>query len=145
MRRDDGAGLVLAESIERIWREQRVSVRHVSVHQLTPELAADMSEPDVSAVVFVDACAAEDGADLIPTLRPLTPAVDVSPTIGHHLDPELLLVYTDRLYGKTPPCWIITIPGVDFGVGDALSEPVRQALAASESLIAEWRCWMPAQ
>lgn len=140
MRRDDGAGLILAEHIERIWREQGVFLRHVNVHQLTPELAADMAEPDISAVVFVDACVA-DASDqaLTPTLRPLSQAVDMSPTIGHHLSPELLLVYSAKLYDKTPPCWMITIPGIDFGVGDALSEPVEQALADSEALIADWR------
>ena len=140
MRRDDGAGLALANIIEQIWRSQDVTVRRLSIHQLTPELAADMAEPDISAVVFVDACVADDPDQaLIPTIRPLSQAVDMSPTIGHHLSPELLMVYSAKLYDKTPPCWMITIPGVDFGVGDALSEPVKQALAGSEALIEDWR------
>ncbi len=88
MRGDDGAGLALAERIEQIWRSQNVSVRSIETHQLTPELAADMAEADVSAVVFVDACAAEEGEPLTPTIRPLSRAVDVNPAIGHHLQPR---------------------------------------------------------
>ncbi len=139
MRRDDGAGLALADIIEQVWRSQDVMVRRLSVHQLTPELAADMSEPDVSAVVFVDTCvASEPDQVLAPAIRPLTQAVDMSPTIGHHLSPELLLVYSDKLYDKSPPCWMITIPGVDFGVGDSLSEPVERVLAGCQTLVGKW-------
>jgi hydrogenase maturation protease len=137
LRRDDGAGLVLAESIEQVWRTQQVAVKRISVHQLTPELAEEIARPEVTGVIFVDTRAVAPGE--------ATPGVQVQPlhvgppssSLGHHLDPATVLIYADRLYGRRPPTWLVTVPGKDFGYGEGLSQATQKALTAAQALPVE--------
>lgn len=129
LRRDDGAGLILAEKLEQAWLASRVEVERLSVHQLTPELAANLARPEVTAVVFVDAYVATP-AESPPHVKivPIEAAI-TSPSLGHHLSPAALLIYARLLYGQQPPAWMVTVPGVDFGHGEGLSETSQQAIA----------------
>lgn len=137
LRRDDGAGLVLAETIEQVWQSQKVAVRRVAVHQLTPELAEDIARPEVGAVVFMDTrMVAAGDANPGVQVQPLS-AHSQSPSLGHHLDPAVLLFYAKRLYGRRPPAWLVTVPGTDFDYGQGLSEPTQKALAAAQALSGE--------
>lgn len=130
LRRDDGAGLMLGQMLERDWRTQGIEVQRISVHQLTPELAVEIAREDVSAVVFVDArVIAPDELDPGVELHPITYEI-ISPSLGHHSDPTALLICAGILYGKQPPAWKITVPGIDFSHGEGLSEITTQALAA---------------
>jgi len=131
LRRDDGAGLVLAQRLERAWQAQGIAVKRLTVQQLTPELAVEMVQADVSSVVFVDARATVTG-ETRPgiEIQPLTSAV-ASPALGHHLDPAALLLYANLLSGKQPPAWHITVPGVDFSHGEGLSQTTQQILATA--------------
>lgn len=137
LRRDDGAGLILAERLERAWRNQSVAAKLLPVHQLTPELAAEIAEPDISTVVFVDArvIAPDEGNPQVQVQslnrEPLTPS------LGHYLDPATLLLYADRLYGRRPAAWLVTVPAADFGYDESLSQITQQALASAQSLPAE--------
>lgn len=134
LRRDDGAGLVLAEIIERAWQIRGVAVKRLAVHQLMPELAVDIAGPEVSAVVFVDTrAAAADEVSPDVQVQPV-PAGPSSPSLGHHLDPAALLTYAGHLYGRRPPAWLVTVPGTDFSYGEGLSRPVQEALAAVPTL-----------
>lgn len=143
LRRDDGAGLVLADIIEQSWRIHQVAVKHLSVHQLLPELAEEIARPEVSAVVFFDARAVEAG-EVDPRVQVQHLSVDTqSPSLGHHLDPTTLLAYADRLYGWRPPARLVTVPGADFGYGEGLSEMVQQALAAAQALPFELLAELP--
>ncbi|MBE7554513.1 MAG: hydrogenase maturation protease [Anaerolineales bacterium] len=143
LRRDDGAGLVLADLIEQSWRIHQVAVKRLSVHQLLPELAEEIARPEVFAVVFVDARAVEAG-EIDPRVRiqPLSVASQ-SPSLGHHLDPATLLAYADWLYAGRPPAWLVTVPAADFGYGEGLSEMVQQALAAAQALPLELLAQLP--
>jgi hydrogenase maturation protease len=134
LRRDDGAGFVLADLIEQSWRIHRVAVKRLSVHQLLPELAEEIARPEVSAAVFVDARAVAAG-EVDPRVQVQPLSVDAqSSGLGHHLDPTTLLAYADWLYGWRPPAWLVTVPAADFGYGEGLSEMVQQALAAAQAL-----------
>jgi hydrogenase maturation protease len=129
LRRDDGAGLKLAELLEREWRGRGLDVRCESVHQLTPELAELVADDRVSAVVFTDARVAEPGVeDLEIQVRRLSLPTDSSPGMGHHFDPAVVMAYAFYLYSRTPPAWLVTVPGVDFDHGEGLSEAVRNVL-----------------
>lgn len=137
LRQDDGAGLILAERLEQAWRNQGVAVKLLPVHQLTPELAAEIAEPGISTVVFVDArviAAGEVGPQVQMQSLNREP---LSPSLGHHLDPATLLLYADRLYGRRPSAWLITVPAVDFGYTENLSQITQQALATAHTLPAE--------
>jgi len=137
LRRDDGAGLILAERLEHAWRSQGVAVKHLPCHQLTPELTAEIAEPDVTAVVFVDARAIEASeVDPQVQVQPLRPEL-LSPSSGHHLKPATLLLYADRLYGRRPSAWLVTVPAADFDYGEDLSQITQQALASAQTLPAE--------
>jgi hydrogenase maturation protease len=128
LRRDDGAGLVLAERLEQAWLARQVEVERLEVQQLTPELALEMARDEVSAVVFADTrVIAPD--ETAPGLKiyPVQ-ANPSSPSLGHQLDPAVLLSYARLLYGKQPPAWMVTAPGVDFDHGEGLSQVAQQAL-----------------
>ena len=143
LRRDDGAGLVLAGIIEQSWRKLGVAVTRLSAHQLLPELAEEIARPEISAVVFVDARAVAAG-EVDPRVRVQPISVDTqSPSLGHHLDPATLLAYADWLYAGQPPAWLVTVPAADFGYGEGLSEMVQQALAAAQALPLELLAQLP--
>jgi hydrogenase maturation protease len=137
LRRDDGAGLILAATIEQAWQVLGVAVKRLSVHQLLPELAEEIARPEVTAVVFVDAQVVAVG-EVEPHVRmqPLTVEAQ-SPSLGHHLTPATLLLYADKLYGRRPPAWLVTVPAIDFGYGEGLSRMVQQALTAAQTLPVE--------
>jgi len=134
LRGDDGAGLLLAERLEQAWRARHVAVERLAVQQLMPELAWDIAQAAVEAVLFVDTRAVapgetEPGLQISPVESPA-----LSPSLGHHLDPAVLLTYARLLYGKTLPAWLVTVPGVDFEHGETLSRTAQQALDMASEL-----------
>lgn len=131
LRSDDGAGLLLAERLEQACRSLDLEVARISVHQLMPELAADIAAKAVRAVIFVDTRPAEPGES--PKLVPLAPEAG-SPSIGHHLTPAVLLLYAQQLYHHCPPAWQVTVPGVIFDHGESLSQTAQNALAHAPAL-----------
>ena len=139
LRRDDGAGLLAAVELEAILCDRDREVERIAVHQLAPELSETIARPEIEAVVFVDARAAANGEGAVepPGLEilPLSPE-DFSPSMGHHLDPAVLLTLAGRLFGRTPPAWLLTVPGVDFGHGESLSPVAQRALSDLRALIA---------
>ena len=125
LRRDDGAGVLVAEEVERL---ALPGVRVLTCHQLTPELAETVAT--AAEVVFVDATA-EPQAGL--KLRQLSALPQASP-LAHAADPRGLLVLARELFGHAPRAWMLTLPAPDLGFGEGLSAEaeagVRQAVAA---------------
>ncbi|ADI85472.1 hydrogenase maturation protease [Geobacter sulfurreducens] len=128
LRRDDGAGAVLPAMV--VGGSLPGSVRAVEAHQLLPEMAEEIAAPEVTGVIFFDACPAAGGMSSVAAL-PLTASSDEG-ALGHHLAPELLLAYAGKLYGRTPPAWLVTVPGEDFGYGEGFSDRARANLAEAE-------------
>ncbi len=130
LRRDDGAGLMLAEILERVWKERDLKVHRESVHQLTPELAELMAGDAISVVIFVDTRVIPPGSDSlrIEASRLASPE-DLSPGMGHHMGPLTLMAYARYLYGKTPDAWLVTVPGIDFDHGEGFSDATAEALS----------------
>ena len=137
LRRDDGAGVMLAERLAIDWWEQGKPVRLVTVHQLVPELAGDIADDAIAAVVFIDT---EIG---LPTdevrIRRLDPEA-AALTFCHHIDPATLCTYAAVLYGRSVPAWLVTVPGVDFGHGETISPAVRELLATSDNVARRLSC-----
>jgi hydrogenase maturation protease len=135
LRRDDGAGLILGELLEEALRGRGLNVSRIAVHQLTPDLALSVSADDVATVVFVDTRVATPGDER--TLLEVCPLASDhgSQTLGHHLGPSTILTYARLLYDKSPPAWLLTIPGVDFDHGEGLSEIAQRALDALPNLL----------
>lgn len=129
LRRDDGSGFVMAEGIERILREKNISVKCICEHQLMPELSESIAEEGVSAVIFIDTRIAD--SEDVPAGVCLHPvgSHESSTPLGHHLDPSVLMHYARVLFGKTPPAWLLTIPGSDFEHGEGLSDTTSELIA----------------
>jgi hydrogenase maturation protease len=132
LRQDDGAGLRLAERMAERWLALGAPLRHRAVQQLTPELAVEIAEPGVAAVVFVDTRAAA-GPDNAVQVTPLTPPEAATPSLGHHFQPGVLLAYAALLLDgrPAPPAWLVTVPGVAFDHGEGVSETARAAMEAA--------------
>jgi hydrogenase maturation protease len=136
LRRDDGAGLRLAEEMAGRWQEAGTPLRHVAVQQLTPELAVEIAQPGVRAVVLVDARVEPPGrvtgAVVVAALGSDGPS---SPSLGHHTEPDVLLAYATLLLDgrPAPPAWLVTAPGVDFDHGEGLSAAASAAIQAAFS------------
>lgn len=132
LRRDDGAGLILAEMLERACRTRQIEVERIVAHQLTPELSLEVARPAVTTVVFVDTReVASDETNAQVQLEPVESETP-SPSVGHHLNPVSLLVYARLLYSQHPPAWELTVPGLDFGHGEGLSPTTQRALTVFE-------------
>lgn len=132
LRRDDGAGLLLAEKLARQWQMRGVAVRTITVQQLVPELAAQVAMNETSAVLFVDAAANFPSWEI--QVHSLCDGKGRL-TLGHYCDPALLLAMADGLYRHRPPAWLITVPGVDFGHGTGVSGSVRRLIDDSTGMI----------
>jgi hydrogenase maturation protease len=136
LRRDDGAGVKLAERLAvAMWAIGR-PVKLLTVPQLVPELAADIADDSVAAVIFVDAAAGLFPPEI--TIHRIDRA-NPTPSLGHHLDPTALLTYAELLYGRSAPAWLVTVPGIDFGHGECLSPSV-QRLLCNAPQVAEQLC-----
>jgi hydrogenase maturation protease len=122
LRGDDAVGWVVADALVDDLRMEKVDV--VAVHQLSPELADDVSH--ASLVVFVD-------ARLDPTRAAGTVAVAVlepDPTaasLTHHVDPGAVLALAHTLYGQSPRAFTVSVaiesaePGAPMGVAVSAS------------------------
>jgi hydrogenase maturation protease len=120
LRGDDAAGQEVAAAVAS-WGLP--DVQGLAVHQLTPELAVPLARARLA--VFVDAYPAPGGGAVnVERLgRACGPAA-----LGHTGDPRFLLGLARALYGRRPPAWLVTVPGVDFGFREALSPAARDGV-----------------
>jgi hydrogenase maturation protease len=128
LRRDDGFGWHAAERLRETMEGPDIEI--LTVQQLTPELMEPVS--CAGRVVFLDA--AVHGEPGVLSVAAVEPADDVAAAFTHFATPAALLAGARALYGAAPAAWLITTAGVDFGIGEELSGPVREAL---ERLIRE--------
>lgn len=130
IRGDDGIGQAVIAEVEQ-WN--LANVRSQSLHQLTPEMAAEMAE--VETVIFVDAGLEGDSVN-ITSLEPLPSDLF---NWGHSLNPRSLLSLTQFLYQKSPQAWLIAIPGENFELSETLSPKalngIQEALKIIKNLI----------
>jgi hydrogenase maturation protease len=135
LRHDDGAGLILGEKLEETLLERGLHVTRIAVHQLTPDLALSVAGENVAAVVFVDTRVSGSGVGQHELqLCPLRPHQG-STSLGHHVGASSIMTYARLLYDKSPPGWLLTVPGVDFDHGEGLSELAQRALDSLPALL----------
>lgn len=115
LRSDDGIGPRVAKAL------QLANVKSIAVHQLTPELAETLAHADLA--IFIDACLSSHSSQV--QVQSLSPT-SFTMIAGHTAEPRSLLALTQALYGRCPLAWWITVPGVNFEVGDRLS-PIAEA------------------
>lgn len=131
LRSDDGAGQRVAETIAD-WNLP--NVRSLSLHQLTPEVAADIAVAET--VIFVDAMSpAEEPTAQIQVL-PIQ-AQDTPTHWAHFHDPRSLLALTQQVYGTAPPSWWVLIPAINFEFGEQFSALTQQGILEALTQIKE--------
>lgn len=135
LRRDDGVGQIVAQKVAQ-WNLPKT--RSLSIHQLIPELAYDISEADL--VIFVDGAypgTINNGKIKIQRLKPK----ENKEKIGHYINPRSLLFLTENIYGKYPLAYWILLPTENFDFGENLSyithKSIPFALEAIEHLITQ--------
>jgi len=151
LRTDDGVGWHAARLLAGDPRLADVVV--VAEHQLTPELAFDLSL--ASLVILLDAttetpagtvtvrsiaepgAAAGGGAGTGAGPRGPGEAAGVPPgASSHHVDPELLLVLARQLYGRAPEAVVVSVGVSEMGLGEGLTPAVEAALPAVADIVA---------
>jgi hydrogenase maturation protease len=121
LRSDDGLGWYAADHLIRTIRNEHIRV--IQCHQLTPELAEDISRAD--RVVFIDACIGDMPGKLI--CQNIAPDFLSENILLHHLTPPMLLACVNVIYKKCPEAIVFSIIGKSFECGDTLSPEVQQA------------------
>lgn len=121
LRSDDGIGVRVAQKIAQ-W--DLSNVRSLGVHQLTPELAAEIAVAE--RVIFVDAYPALSH-QAVQVFR--LSASDEEMISSHTSNPWALLALTRSLYRCCPTAWWVLIPGTNFELGDRLSPTARRGIA----------------
>jgi len=104
----------------------------LALHQLTPELAEEISTSDL--VIFVDAdCGQEPGCL---SCKVIAPYSYLPGATTHHLDPPSLLAFTQALYGTLPKTAILlTVGGKSFGYEEGLSSTVKATMPILEQIL----------
>ena len=130
LRGDDGIGWHAAE---RLATDPRLDgARVLTSHQLTPELAEDISR--ASLVVLVDASADGDPGSV--RVRTVEPRPAARTTWSHHLDPQTLAGLAEALYGLVPPIVLVSVAAGSFAEGAGLSGALERALPEVVEVVA---------
>jgi hydrogenase maturation protease len=123
LRSDDGIAWRAAAELQKTFP---ASARVICVHQLTPELAEPASHADV--VIFVDASVDDNQQDVL-CQRISAQAGELR--FSHHMTPETILTYCDRLYSAQPHGFLLSIRGDSFDYGEQLSTEAMARLRKS--------------
>lgn len=128
LRSDDRAGREVAE---RVAARGLPDVVVESVHQLVPELADRIVGCD--RVVFVDASTTAT----TPTLRPVVPTRAGQHATSHVASPAVLLGLVQLLGGDAPDAHVLSVPAVDWSLGEQLSRRTADAVDVAVQLIVD--------
>jgi hydrogenase maturation protease len=131
LRGDDGVGWAAADRVAHDPRLDGVTI--VRLHQLTPELALDVSEARL--VVLIDASGALPAGEI--AVAEVPPAAGARTTWSHHLEPPTLLALAAELYGRTAPTFTVSVGIASLEAGDQLSTDVEAAVPRVVDAVAE--------
>jgi hydrogenase maturation protease len=128
LRGDDAAGQIVSRRIEE-WGIPDITT--IDTHQLTPELAFDLSLVDYA--VFIDAYVSEE-EDIVKINEIEPEDVDII-TTGHFGSPQGTLQLSKSIYGSYPKAWLIAIPGKMFEFSEELSEITEKGVQTALEMI----------
>jgi hydrogenase maturation protease len=122
LRGDDGIGWVIAG---RLAADPEFATVHVlQRHQLTPELALEISLADL--VVLVDARSGPPAGSV--AVERVDPSRASGTAWSHHLGPASLVALARELYGRAPEVHVVSVGVGSLGVGEGLSPSVEAAV-----------------
>jgi len=129
-RGDDALGPLMLEAIERQLQRQAQPIELLGDFQLQIEHALDLEQREL--VLFIDA--SMSGASPF-GFTELSPAKDNSYTT-HAMSPAAVLAVYQAIKKQQPPrCFLLTIRGETFGLGEGLSAAAEQNLAAADRFV----------
>jgi hydrogenase maturation protease len=129
LRCDDGIAWRAAEQLK---SNLPPFVEMIRVHQLTPELAEQLSRYE--AVIFVDAAReGEPGKISCQVISPQSAHVH----FWHHIAPCGLLAMSADLFGATPRAFCVSLSGESFDHGETLSPSAVDSLPRLVSKLRE--------
>jgi hydrogenase maturation protease len=131
LRTDDGFGWHVAERLAADPRLDGVAV--LRRHQLTPELALDVSAAGL--VVLIDASHGPPAGTF--TVTRTEQAGGAGTTWSHHLTPPSLVALAHELYGQAPDVFLVSCGVKSLEMGDTLSPVVEAALPKVVDAVAE--------
>jgi hydrogenase maturation protease len=122
LRGDDGVGTKVAGALAEM---NLPGVRCTACHQLTPELAVQISE--AQTVIFVDAAVNPRSDIQFLELRP----AETGQIMAHAADPGTLLSLARDVFGHCPRAWCLTIPIQNTGFGEKFSPLASRGVQAA--------------
>lgn len=131
LRTDDGVGWHAAQLLAEDSRLDGVEV--LQRHQLTPELALDISA--ATLVVLIDASRDVPAGEL--SIERVEPAAGAGSSGSHHLTPSMLVSLAHALYGRAAKVFVIGCGVQSIEIGDVLSPSVEAALPRLVDAVAE--------
>lgn len=130
LRGDDGVGWVIAGHMATDPRFADIDV--LQRHQLTPELALDVSRADL--VVLVDARSGVPAGSV--AIERVDPARANGTSWSHHLGPASLVGLASEFYGRAAAVHVVSVGAGSLDVGEGLSPAVEAAVAGAIDTIA---------
>ena len=105
-----------------------------TLHQLDPVLVEELETAEL--IVLVDATVEDlEGGVRWTKVRP---GIEISSWATHHLKPSTLLGLLEAFYHRSPPTWLVSVQGSDFGFGEGLSPQTREKADRASVEIAEF-------
>jgi hydrogenase maturation protease len=128
LRGDDGVGPHVVRQLAALGLD---GVHTRIVHQLLPELAAELADTDCA--IFVDAQVGSGTPHLSAIGR-----AGGARCGGHAADPQGLLDLTHAVYGRAPQAWLMAVPVESFRLDQSLSQAASASAAVACRMIADW-------
>lgn len=133
LRSDDGVAWQAADSLRASVPD---SVEILCVHQLTPELAEDVSRANL--VIFLDA--AQGGEPGTVSCDEVFPHQELL-RFSHHLGPRDVAALSSRVYGAQPRAFVVSMNGECFDHGQTLSPTAISSLPQMQAKVVELIPW----
>ncbi len=129
-RRDDGIGCYIVRQLKSALKAYD-KIGFLSVRHPEPSIVDELHGAD--QILFVDAT--------IKTLSSgwqfnrIQPEPDMLPYTTHHFTPMVILGMINMIYGQSPPTWVLTVEGCDFGFGNRLTSAAKKRAESAISAI----------
>ena len=113
LRGDDGVGQAVAQAFADDTAIDGVEA--IACHQLTP-LNSPNGSPLRREFVLIDAAVGREAGGV--SVVSLQPAPTPLSNLGHHVEPSQLLRLAQRLYGRSPEAYLVTVGAHSLALGE---------------------------
>ena len=114
---DDGVAFFLAPLISEYLEDRGHRVNLSLEHQLLPEAAAELEDADFA--IFVDASMENTPEGF--QVRSVEAREILEGLNLHTVGPDWILAMGQRIHGRAPEAWLVTVEGEQFDFGDQLT------------------------